>query len=146
VPAARTPSPVARPPRRGVRCKLVPGRGRDPRRQRARPGARRRRRPIPGRPCLAPRVRKESLHLAGWVRDAAPSTELRRWFGHEPARWPEFRRRYVAELDARPEAWAPLRAAAGDGDVVLLYSAHDRERNNAVVLRDYLEERLQEDR
>jgi uncharacterized protein YeaO (DUF488 family) len=91
-------------------------------------------------------VRKESLHLAGWVRNAAPSTELRRWFGHDPARWPEFHRRYVAELDARPEAWAPLRAAAWDGDVVLLYSAHDRERNNAVVLRDYLEERLQEDR
>jgi uncharacterized protein YeaO (DUF488 family) len=91
-------------------------------------------------------VRKESLHLAGWARDAAPSTELRRWFGHDLARWPEFRRRYVAELDARPEAWALLRAAAVDSDVVLLYSAHDREHNNAVVLRDYLEERLQEDR
>jgi uncharacterized protein YeaO (DUF488 family) len=91
-------------------------------------------------------VRKQTLHLAGWARDAAPSAELRRWFGHDPARWPEFRRRYVAELDARPDAWAPLLAAAEHGDVALLFAAHDREHNNAVVLRDYLEARLEEDR
>jgi uncharacterized protein YeaO (DUF488 family) len=87
-------------------------------------------------------VTKASLDLAGWARDAAPSTGLRRWFGHDPARWEEFRRRYVAELDARPGAWAPLRDAAAAGDVVLLYDARDREHNNAVVLRDYLERQL----
>ncbi|MGY1680280.1 DUF488 domain-containing protein [Geodermatophilus sp. SYSU D01176] len=85
-------------------------------------------------------VARDALALDGWLRDAAPSDELRRWFGHDPARWPEFRRRYVTELDARPEAWAPLRAAAAAGDVLLLYAARDREHNNAVVLRDHLEQ------
>ncbi len=56
-----------------------------------------------------------------------------------PGRWAEFRRRYVAELDASPETWAPLRDAAAEGNVVLLYAARDREQNNAVVLRDHLE-------
>ena len=83
-------------------------------------------------------VSKDALHLDGWLRDAAPSTELRRWFGHDPARWEEFRRRYTAELDARPEAWAPLREAAREGDVVLLFGARDTEHNNAVALRDHL--------
>jgi uncharacterized protein YeaO (DUF488 family) len=83
-------------------------------------------------------VRKDELRLDGWLRDAAPSTELRRWFGHDPARWEEFRRRYTAELDARPEAWAPLREAEREGDVVLVFGAHDVEHNNAVVIRDRL--------
>jgi uncharacterized protein YeaO (DUF488 family) len=83
-------------------------------------------------------VRKQDLHLDGWLRDVAPSTELRRWFGHDPDRWEEFRRRYTAELAARPEAWRPLQEAARAGDVVLLFGARDRERNNAVVLRDHL--------
>src|SRR5918997_1554867 len=87
-------------------------------------------------------VARDALELDGWLRDAAPSDELRRWFGHDPARWAEFRRRYVAELDASPETWAPLRAAAAEGDVVLLYAARDREHNNAVVLRDHLEQAL----
>jgi uncharacterized protein YeaO (DUF488 family) len=83
-------------------------------------------------------VRKEQLGLAGWLKDVAPSTELRRWFGHEPDRWEEFRRRYTEELDARPDAWRPLLEAARDADVVLLFGAKDTERNNAVVLRDHL--------
>jgi uncharacterized protein YeaO (DUF488 family) len=83
-------------------------------------------------------VRKEGLHLEAWLRDVAPSTELRRWFGHEPERWAEFRRRYAAELDANPEAWRPLLDAARAGDVVLLFGAKDPERNNAVVLREHL--------
>jgi uncharacterized protein YeaO (DUF488 family) len=103
--------------------------------------------PRPGRRFLVDRlwprgVAKDTLALDGWLRDAAPSDELRRWFGHDPARWAEFRRRYVAELDAHPETWAPLRAAAAQGDVVLLYAARDREHNNAVVLRDHLEQAL----
>jgi uncharacterized protein YeaO (DUF488 family) len=87
------------------------------------------------------RIAKASLRLAGWARDAAPSDELRRWFGHDPERWVLFRERYRAELDASPEAWRPLRDAAAAGDVLLLYAAADRDRNNAVVLREYLEER-----
>jgi uncharacterized protein YeaO (DUF488 family) len=83
-------------------------------------------------------VKRDSLQLAGWAREAAPSDELRRWFGHDPSRWEEFRRRCVEELDANPAAWRPLLDAARDGNHFLLYAARDRDRNNAVVLRDYL--------
>ena len=89
-------------------------------------------------------VRREDLDLDGWAKDAAPSTELRRWYDHEPGRWAEFQRRYTAELDARPDAWRPLAEAAEAGHVTLLYSSRERERNNAVVLRDYLLARLRE--
>ena len=81
---------------------------------------------------------KEALHLDGWLKDVAPSDELRRWFGHDPKRWAEFRRRYDAELDVRPEAWQPLIEAAERGDVTLLYGAKDTEHNDAVVLREHL--------
>ena len=86
-------------------------------------------------------VRKDSLVLDGWLKDVAPSTTLRRWFGHDPARWQEFRERYAAELDARPDAWAPIVKASRLGTVTLLYSAHDVEHNNAVALKAYLEAR-----
>jgi uncharacterized protein YeaO (DUF488 family) len=87
-------------------------------------------------------VKKESLHFHAWLKDVAPSDSLRRWFQHDVKKWPEFRKRYRAELDARPEAWAPLLAAAREGDVILLYSSRDTEHNNAVMLRDYLEQKL----
>jgi uncharacterized protein YeaO (DUF488 family) len=83
-------------------------------------------------------VRRDHLKMDGWLKDVAPSTELRRWFDHDPAKWAEFQRRYRAELDAHPQAWAPLVDAARAGAVTLLYSSRDREHNNAVVLRDYL--------
>lgn len=89
-------------------------------------------------------VAREALRVDGWPRDVAPSTELRRWFGHDPARWTEFQVRYRAELDAGPARWQPLLSAARHGDVVLLYGARDREHNSAVVLRDYLQEKLPE--
>jgi uncharacterized protein YeaO (DUF488 family) len=89
-------------------------------------------------------VRRADLRFTAWLRDVAPSDELRRWFGHEPDRWDEFRRRYSAELDGRPEAWAPLREAAVKGDVTLLYSSRDVEYNNAVALRDYLRSQITE--
>jgi uncharacterized protein YeaO (DUF488 family) len=82
-------------------------------------------------------MRRDQLALDGWLKDAAPSTELRQWFGHDPRKWAEFRRRYVVELDSHPQSWQPL-LAGGDGDVILLYSSRDREHNNAVALRDYL--------
>lgn len=87
-------------------------------------------------------MKKEALRLDAWIKDVAPSTELRKWFGHDPGKWAEFRRRYTAELDADPQAWQPLVDAARTSDVTLLYSSRDQEHNNAVVLRDYLTERL----
>ena len=87
-------------------------------------------------------IRKESLHFSDWLKGVAPSDSLRRWFQHDVSKWAEFQRRYRAELDGRPESWAPIVAAARAGDVVLLYSSHDTEHNNAVVLRDYVNERL----
>jgi uncharacterized protein YeaO (DUF488 family) len=83
-------------------------------------------------------VRKEDLRLDGWARDAAPSTELRRWFGHRPERFAEFAERYRAELAERGDALQPLLDAARKGPVTLLYAAKDTERNQAVVLRDHL--------
>jgi uncharacterized protein YeaO (DUF488 family) len=89
---------------------------------------------------LWPRGRKhDELRLDGWLQDVAPSDALRRWFGHDPAKWPEFRRRYFAELDARPEAVRPLVDAAARSRVTLLFSARDTEHNNAVALRECLE-------
>ncbi len=84
---------------------------------------------------------REVLAIDDWLRDVAPSDELRRWFHHAPARWDEFRRRYFAELDAHPEAVRRLREAARRGAVTLLYSARDEEHNNAVALKEYLETR-----
>jgi len=89
-------------------------------------------------------ISREALELTGWAPEAAPSHDLRRWFGHDPSRWEEFRRRYLLELAAAPEVWRPLRDAADTGPLLLLYAAVDRERNNAVVLRDFLGERVRQ--
>ena len=83
-------------------------------------------------------VRKVELKFDAWLKDVGPSTELRKWFNHDPERWAEFRTRYGAELDAAPATWQPLIEAAGRGKLTLLYSSHDTEHNNAVALRDYL--------
>lgn len=101
----------------------------------------------PGRRYLVERlwprgVRKESLRFDAWLKDVAPSSELRKWFSHDPAKWDEFRRRYNAELDAAPEAWAPILSAARQGPVTLLFSSRDREHNNAVALKEYLDRKL----
>ena len=87
-------------------------------------------------------VKKESLHFSDWLKDVAPSDSLRRWFHHDVSKWAEFQRRYRAELDGHPDSWAPIVDAARAGDVVLLYSSHDTEHNNAVVLRDYVNEKV----
>jgi len=87
-------------------------------------------------------MKKEDLHADAWMKEVAPSTELRRWFGHQVERWDEFRRRYQRELSANPDAWAPVLKASKHGTVTLLYSAHDVEHNGAVVLRDYLTQRI----
>ena len=87
-------------------------------------------------------MKKDSLRIDGWLKDVAPSSDLRRWFGHDPAKWDAFRRRYAAELNDQPAAWQPLLEVAQHGDVTLLYSAHDTEHNNAVALKAYLEQQL----
>jgi uncharacterized protein YeaO (DUF488 family) len=86
-------------------------------------------------------VSKDELQLDAWYRDLAPSTQLRKWFGHDPERWPEFRKRYLAELRAAGirERVKELAALAKDGKLTLVYGARDEEHNQAVALRDYLE-------
>lgn len=98
-----------------------------------------------GRRILVDRVwprglTKDELRLDGWYRDLAPSTQLRKWFGHDPERWPEFQKRYAAELkraDLREEL-RELAAMAKRSKVTLLFGARDEEHNQAIVLRDYL--------
>ncbi|MGQ0695971.1 MAG: DUF488 domain-containing protein [Nitrospiraceae bacterium] len=89
-------------------------------------------------------VTRGAARLDGWLKDAAPSDELRRWFGHEPAKWEEFRRRYLAELDRKPEAYRPLLETAHAGTVTLLFGAKDEEHNNAVALREFLAPKLRQ--
>ena len=83
-------------------------------------------------------VSKAHAALAHWKKDLAPSTELRKWFGHDPARWDEFRRRYTEELHRNTELLSQLRSLARQGPVTLVYSAHDEVHNDAIVLRDLL--------
>lgn len=83
-------------------------------------------------------VKKETLALSQWNKELSPSTELRQWFGHDPALWPEFRRRYAAELKPHAELLDALRALARKGTVTLVYGAHDETHNNAVALREFL--------
>jgi uncharacterized protein YeaO (DUF488 family) len=90
-------------------------------------------------------LKKEALHMAAWLKDVAPSTVLRGWFSHDPAKWEEFQRRYRAELEGKPETCRPLLEVAERGDLTLLFSSHDPEHNNAVALKAYLEDRLKAD-
>lgn len=83
-------------------------------------------------------VSKERARLDEWLRDVAPSASLRRWFGHDPARWDEFRRRYAAELASHADLLDALRRRARRGRVTLLFGARDTEHNDAVALRDIL--------
>ena len=87
-------------------------------------------------------IRKESLKLDLWLREVAPSNELRKWFGHDPTRWKEFQQRYRAELQRpeRQEQLHELLALVRKGPVTLLYGARDEEHNQAVALRNFLEE------
>lgn len=87
-------------------------------------------------------LNKEALKVKSWIRAVSPSNELRKWFGHEPAKWKEFQRRYFAELNKKPETWKPLLQAAQTGEITLVFSARDTEHNNAVALKSYLEKQL----
>ena len=81
-------------------------------------------------------VSKDDAAVDLWLKDLAPSTELRKWFGHDPARWQEFGERYAAEVRQHHEAYDQLRELARKGPVTLVYSAHDEIHNDAVVLRN----------
>ena len=84
-------------------------------------------------------VRKEDAGIDEWMKDIAPSNELRKWFAHDPAKWPEFKKRYFSELKKKPELLERLRDEAGKGTVTLLFAAKDAEHNNAIVLRELIE-------
>lgn len=84
-------------------------------------------------------IKKQELDATAWLKDVAPSTELRQWFAHDPAKWSAFKRKYFAELDKAETAWKPILQAARRGNVTLLYSARDTEHNNAVALKAYLD-------
>lgn len=86
-------------------------------------------------------LKRQGSAIDRWLKEAAPSPELRRWFGHDPARWDEFRSRYEAELAANPGNLAALRELIrGSGRLTLLYAARDTDHNHAVVLRDVLDQ------
>lgn len=86
-------------------------------------------------------VKKDALSIEAWLKELAPTTELRKWFGHDPARWAEFKKRYFKELARQEDLWGPLRSAARKRTVTLVYSARDEEHNQAVALREFLESR-----
>lgn len=83
-------------------------------------------------------VSKEAARIDQWLKEIAPSAELRKWFGHDPAKWQEFRRRYFRELDEQQKAVAALRGHIRAGTVTLVYGAKDEQHNDAVALREYL--------
>ncbi|MBI2883166.1 MAG: DUF488 domain-containing protein [Candidatus Methylomirabilis oxyfera] len=87
-------------------------------------------------------IKKEDLQVDQWLKEVAPGDALRRWFAHDPGKWNEFRRRYFAELDGKPDVWLPIAEVARRGNATLLYSARDTQHNNAVALQEYVEKRL----
>ena len=86
-------------------------------------------------------VTKEKAEIAEWMKEIAVSAALRKWFSHDPAKWPEFRKRYRAELAAKPGAVARLRERARKGTLTIVYAAKDQAHNNALVLKEFLESR-----
>lgn len=83
-------------------------------------------------------IKKSEAAIDHWLKELAPSTELRKWFGHDPARWSEFRRRYVAEIEEHRDELDRLRGLMSEGRITLVYSAHDQTHNDAVVLGEML--------
>ena len=83
-------------------------------------------------------VKKADAAIDEWMKDIAPSNGLRKWFGHDPARWQEFRRRYQSEIRQHPDQFDRLCTLAQHGRITLVFSAHDEAHNDAVVLKDLL--------
>ncbi|SDY84369.1 DUF488 domain-containing protein [Nitrosomonas sp. Nm33] len=87
-------------------------------------------------------IKKTDLKMDEWLKDIGPSDDLRRWFAHDPKKWDDFRKRYFAELDSKQGLWKSLVTAAHHGTVTLIYSSRDTNHNNAVALKEYLEEKM----
>ena len=87
-------------------------------------------------------VSKKEVAIDLWLKDVAPSTELRKWYSHDLERWPEFRRRYWAELKQQGDLLLLLQHRTTEGAVTFVYAAHDEEHNSAVALKEYLEQQL----
>jgi len=99
--------------------------------------------PDDGRRILVDRLwprglRKDKARIDDWLKDLAPSTELRKWYSHDPARWQEFKKRYRAELSSKTPLLEGLKAEARKGTVTLIYSSREIERNNAEALKEFL--------
>lgn len=89
---------------------------------------------------LYPRgIKKENLHFDQWLKDIAPSNQLRHWFNHDPDKWEEFKQKYWVELKEHKNTLDSILLSSKEKNVTLLYSAHDSEHNNAVALKEYLE-------
>lgn len=86
-------------------------------------------------------IKKEKLNAEAWLKDLASSKELRQWFQHDPQKWEEFKRRYQKEINESSESFQKLLDASKRGNVTLLFSAKDTERNNAVALKNFLEKK-----
>lgn len=86
-------------------------------------------------------VRKADAAIDLWLKDVAPSDELRKWFGHDPPKWKQFRARYFKELDAKGDLMTLLRHRCHEGTVTLVYGSADKHLNNAVALKEYLQKR-----
>ncbi|MFW5875500.1 MAG: DUF488 domain-containing protein [Myxococcota bacterium] len=87
-------------------------------------------------------IRKEDAGIDAWMKELAPSTDLRKWFDHDPDKWDEFRRRYFRELEKKDEAMDQIIDRLADGRVTLVFGASDTDHNNAVALKEYLERRV----
>ena len=87
-------------------------------------------------------LKKEDAALDEWIKDIAPSDELRKWFNHEKDKWPEFKSRYLKELQRQEESLGRLKALVGSGRVTLLYGAKEADFNNAIALKEFLEEEI----
>ncbi len=88
-------------------------------------------------------LRKDEVKVDLWMKEIGPSNELRKWFGHDPNKWNEFRKKFFQELDQKKELVDQIITMARKGDVILLYGAKDEEHNNAVALKEYLERRME---
>jgi uncharacterized protein YeaO (DUF488 family) len=87
-------------------------------------------------------IKKEELKMKAWLKDVSPSPDLRKWYSHDVTKWDAFQKSYRKELKSNAQAWKPILDAAKDGNVTLLYSARDVEHNSALVLKEFLEDRL----
>jgi uncharacterized protein YeaO (DUF488 family) len=91
-------------------------------------------------------IPKKALSSVIWLRDVAPSADLRKWFQHDPDKWPEFQKRYRLELKKNASAWAPLLEAVRESDVTLLFASRNTENNQAIVLEKFLDEKARSGR